>query len=297
MDWFRWYHGSVEDGKFRQAQRYASGRCDESISLSDIIATWALILEGASQNGNRGSLKFQEDYIASVLDYSDEKIDAIFKAFVNIKLICLDEFGGRVNNWCKRQRECDADPTNAERQKRHREKQHNNAQLSKDNELVTERNAVTVTDSNAPDTDTEVEKTLKPLPEKNTPASGSVSNPKKQKLGSGDPCHSWFTAWFSWSFLQTTGEKYAYSAADAGIISQLLKTLSIEKLVERSCAYLLTPDDLRFPRGSPDTRGLRYQINKVAASFTPEIEQQAMQYRLLPPPEIPLDKFRPWEET
>lgn len=122
MEWFRWYHNTVEDGKFRLVARQAS------VKLRDVIAVWALILEGASQNTNRGELKFDQDYIASVLDFSDEEISAIFSALKKVGLLEFESENKFVTNWDKRQFD---DPTNALRQKRYRErKKDENATIS-----------------------------------------------------------------------------------------------------------------------------------------------------------------------
>jgi hypothetical protein len=48
IDWFRWHHGSVNDPKFGLVARKAAAR------VGDVIAVWALILEQASANTERG---------------------------------------------------------------------------------------------------------------------------------------------------------------------------------------------------------------------------------------------------
>lgn len=45
IDWFRWHHGSVTDPKFQLVAKRAG------VSLGDVIAVWAFVLEKASQAG------------------------------------------------------------------------------------------------------------------------------------------------------------------------------------------------------------------------------------------------------
>lgn len=48
IDWFRWHHGSVNDPKFGLVAKKAGAR------VGDVIAVWALVLETASANTDRG---------------------------------------------------------------------------------------------------------------------------------------------------------------------------------------------------------------------------------------------------
>lgn len=48
IDWFRWHHGSVNDPKFGLVAKKAGAR------VGDVIAVWALVLEQASANVERG---------------------------------------------------------------------------------------------------------------------------------------------------------------------------------------------------------------------------------------------------
>ena len=48
IDWFRWHHGSVNDPKFGLVAKKAGAR------VGDVIAVWALVLETASANTERG---------------------------------------------------------------------------------------------------------------------------------------------------------------------------------------------------------------------------------------------------
>ena len=49
IDWFRWHHGSVNDPKFGLVAMKADAR------VGDVIAVWALVLEQASANTDRGA--------------------------------------------------------------------------------------------------------------------------------------------------------------------------------------------------------------------------------------------------
>lgn len=50
MDWFRWYHGSVNDPKFQLVARKSGA------SVAEVVAVWACLLEVASSSEDRGSL-------------------------------------------------------------------------------------------------------------------------------------------------------------------------------------------------------------------------------------------------
>ena len=72
--WFRWYEGTTEDGKFRVTARNAS------VTVRDVIALWAFILEDASSEKHRGICIRNEDFMASVLDFEDGQVDKTMPA-------------------------------------------------------------------------------------------------------------------------------------------------------------------------------------------------------------------------
>ncbi|RLC27978.1 MAG: hypothetical protein DRH37_10110, partial [Deltaproteobacteria bacterium] len=110
--------------------------------------------------------------------------------------------------------------------------------------------------------------------------------------------HTWFTAWWCFSFQQITRTKYAYTKKDAGQIKKLLSMLGIEEAVARACSYLSLPDHSRFPRGAPTVSGLLYQINEVTA-FDRDLEDRFIAAGLLPDLETVDDliNFKPWKES
>ena len=94
IDWFRWHHGSISEPKFTVVAR-KSGQ-----PRVLVIATWAALLETASQAEDRGSLEEVEiDTIAACLDVEEDAVFAIYQAMVAKGLIV----DGRVESWNRRQ--------------------------------------------------------------------------------------------------------------------------------------------------------------------------------------------------
>jgi hypothetical protein len=93
MDWFRWHHGTVTDPKWRVTARRAG------VTLRDVLAVWAAMLECASQAPERGLLDgWDHEDIGAALDMEPEQIAAIYAAMQGK---VLD--GDRVAAWGKRQ--------------------------------------------------------------------------------------------------------------------------------------------------------------------------------------------------
>lgn len=136
-------------------------------------------------------------------------------------------------------------------------------------------------------------------PEINTPApTAAQPKPKKQKKTTApDPRHSYLSHWWCWSFEAVTGSRYVYGKSDAGILKNLLNRCPFDQLLERSVAYLLLDDDKRWPAGAPTLPGLAHSINQLASKFTDVIEGRAVSLRLLAPPDVKLENFRPWEDV
>jgi uncharacterized phage protein (TIGR02220 family) len=146
MAWFRWYNGTVDDGKMRAVARNAS------VTLRDVIAVWALVLEDAANPEHRGVCVKNEDYIAAVLDFEDGVVEEILNAMQGQEMISVGIGAITVTNWKKRQYETDAkDATNADRQRRFRERKKTEREA---NSGGTKRNG-SVTAAKRPDTDTE----------------------------------------------------------------------------------------------------------------------------------------------
>ena len=129
--------------------------------------------------------------------------------------------------------------------------------------------------------------TLKPL---STKKSSTVFSPPESD-------HKYFSAWWCYAFLKLTGEKYAYTKKQAGIIKNLLTNLDLETLMERACVWIATPEHLRFPRGSPTIEGLSHKINELAGKYNGEIEQSCDKIGILPDDQTPLRSFEPWQKT
>ena len=107
--------------------------------------------------------------------------------------------------------------------------------------------------------------------------------------------HRWFSDWFIWSFSELTGRKYVYTKADAGIIAGLLGSLTPQELVSRATCYLLLSDGERFPRGSPDLKGLAGMVNRIAGMDTDAADLRAVSLGILPEPGVAYNRFTPWK--
>jgi len=143
--WFRWYQGTCEDGKFRMIARNAE------VTVATVMGVWAVLLEDASHLDHRGIAVRGHDFYAAILDMSDGDVLHVLQFMEQIGLISIGHGAITVSKWKERQFETDAvDNTNAERQRRWREKH-------KSNVVKTENNG-SVTEAKRPDTDTDTEK-------------------------------------------------------------------------------------------------------------------------------------------
>jgi hypothetical protein len=126
--WFRWYEGTTEDAKFRLVARLSR------VTIRDVIALWAFILEDAAHLDHRGVCRRNEDFMAATLDFEDGVVERILEAMENADMISVGHGAITVCNFGKRQFESDADPTANDRQKRKRErdKQASNAHVTRD---------------------------------------------------------------------------------------------------------------------------------------------------------------------
>lgn len=95
MEWFRWFHGSTTDPKFGLVARKAG------VSVAEVVAVWATILEEASSNQRRGSIG---DIDAESVDFSlglpDGTFNRVRLAMVERRLLGSD---GSVISWERRQ--------------------------------------------------------------------------------------------------------------------------------------------------------------------------------------------------
>jgi hypothetical protein len=151
--WFRWSERTCEDPKWREVLDHlesdAPSHIASRVTLCDVLAVWACILEQASQyvtdtvtrdaktrdaSGDArdappshppsrdGRIKHQNDYVAATLMLERATVDHIWMAFEAVGLIRTDPFTTFVTNWNKRQF-VDVEPTaHAKRQQRYRER-------------------------------------------------------------------------------------------------------------------------------------------------------------------------------
>jgi hypothetical protein len=114
IDWFRWHHGSVNDPKFGLVARKAAAR------VGDVIAVWALILEQASANTERGLFGAIDCEATDFLLGADDGTTArILEAMQGRALVD----GDRVTRWEERQPKRErVDNTGTERKRQQRER-------------------------------------------------------------------------------------------------------------------------------------------------------------------------------
>lgn len=154
--WFRWYAGTSEDGKIRFAARNAG------VTVATVIGVWAALLEDASHDDHRGVVVKNEDYFAAILDLEDGIMEKILMAMEQVHMISVGHGNITICNWKERQFETDAtDPTNADRQRRYREKRKSTASQTERNGSVT---AEKLPDSD-PDPEEQIHKKNTSLPE------------------------------------------------------------------------------------------------------------------------------------
>lgn len=120
--WLRWYAGTSEDGKFRLVARNAG------VTVATVVGVWAALLEDASHPDHRGVVTRNEQFFSAVLDLDDGVMEKILSGMEDAGLVSIGAGSVSIVNWKERQFETDTkDPTNAERQRRHREKRKSNA--------------------------------------------------------------------------------------------------------------------------------------------------------------------------
>jgi hypothetical protein len=144
--WFRWYRGTTENPKFRLAAR------NGGVTLVTVFAVWQVLLEDAANENHRGVCVKKEDFIAAALDLDDDgTVESAIRGLEYVDLISIGMGAITICDWEKWQYEQDvSDPTNAERQRRYREKKR------EQNADVTARNG-DATARNTPDTDTDTD--------------------------------------------------------------------------------------------------------------------------------------------
>ncbi|VXC59964.1 conserved hypothetical protein [Burkholderia sp. 8Y] len=110
MDWFRWWHGTVTDPKFKWVARRSKQ------TVANVVSVWACLLECASTathcnaDATRGNVAaFDCNDIDVLLELNDGTVQQIYDAMVEKKLIV----DGRLASWDGRQpkREDSGNPT------------------------------------------------------------------------------------------------------------------------------------------------------------------------------------------
>lgn len=162
MEWFRWYHGSVDDPKFGLVAKSTGA------SVAEVIAVWASVLESASASGERGVADgIDPEALDFRLGLDDGKADKILAAFVNRRMILSD---GTVCKWEKRQPKRE-DPGAAERMRNYRERKKSDASLRTVTQSSTEERRGEEKREEKKNTRTESEQqTLPAVPERAVPA-------------------------------------------------------------------------------------------------------------------------------
>jgi hypothetical protein len=111
IDWLRYYHSTVFDPKWRLAARSVGCRA------GDVLAVFDTMLLAASTHEERGSLAgWRADVAAIGLEFDEDLVRRIYAALGG-----LVHDGRRLSAWDRRQRDYE-DTTNADRQRRHRER-------------------------------------------------------------------------------------------------------------------------------------------------------------------------------
>lgn len=115
IDWFRWHHGSVTDPKFQLIAKRSG------VSLPDVLAVWAYLLEQASANETRGDHgDIDCEAVDCMFGFDDGQTKTILNAMQAREMLS----DGRVTSWDKRQPKRERDTDNsAERTRAYRDRQ------------------------------------------------------------------------------------------------------------------------------------------------------------------------------
>lgn len=120
MDWFRWYHGTVSDPKWRVVAARARNAMERHVTTGNVVAVWASMLERASQSTPRGRLDgWSDEDCGAALDIDVAEVTAIRVAMEG-KTIA----DNALISWEKRQPKREREDTNStERVRAHRERE------------------------------------------------------------------------------------------------------------------------------------------------------------------------------
>jgi hypothetical protein len=114
--WVRWYEGTVEDAKFRVVARMSR------VTVRDVVALWAFILEDAGHLDHRGVCKRNEKFMTATLDFKEGVVDRILKSMEETDLVSIGNDGVTVCNFKRRQFDSDVDRTATRRKREQRER-------------------------------------------------------------------------------------------------------------------------------------------------------------------------------
>ncbi len=157
MKWFRWYRGVCQNPIFAVIADEANqdggagegNRCYGAVTVTDVIAVWAVMLEDAAKKEHWGTCTKDAKYIALVLRWWPDEVQNTLLAMEKHGLITINDGNIDITNWDKYQRFSKNDPTNAERQRRYRENKRprNSTVTPLRNDAVTPPDTDTDTDS------------------------------------------------------------------------------------------------------------------------------------------------------
>jgi len=134
MDWLRWYHGTMNDPKWRVISRRAKS------SIPVVLSVWAAMLENASQAMPRGVLQgWNHDDVAAALDLEPEDVQAVYDSMQG-KTLDGDILTGWGKRQPKRERE-DGTAADRKRAQREREKETGEPESHDPNDSVTPSHA------------------------------------------------------------------------------------------------------------------------------------------------------------
>lgn len=121
MEWLRWYHGACSDDKWPLIAKKAG------VPQAFVVAVWAMLLEVASQDEDRGSIEeFDPEAADALMGMPDGSSQAILDALSSGKKPRIVD--GCISSWTKRQPKREREDDSAERVRRCREKKRLEAQ-------------------------------------------------------------------------------------------------------------------------------------------------------------------------
>jgi hypothetical protein len=97
--WFRWFHGTVNDPKWKVVAMRAGNATKRQVTTGNVLSVWACMMERASQSSPRGSITGMDDEdVAACLELDVEVVSAI-RAAMEGKTLASETLVA----WAKRQ--------------------------------------------------------------------------------------------------------------------------------------------------------------------------------------------------